>query len=150
MIMNLSFLGSVYVAFQVSFLKNNISDHHLNMVYRLSLIPPSFRGNQLKKYLAFMYLQTVAETVFVSPTHVDVLDVIEIPGLCEQLSPAFKILVKAKNYEVLTSVVEFYDIIIGKDFRFRFEVRSFTWFTITEFGVSRTVEPEPVSLKNRS
>jgi len=100
---------------KVSFGKNNTSDHHLNMIYRLSLIPPSFRGNQLKKYLAFMCLQTVAETVFVSPTHVDVFDIIEIPDLCEQLSPAIRILVKAKNYEVLTSVVEFYDIIIGHE-----------------------------------
>ena len=57
------------------------------MIYRLSLIPPSFRGNQLKKYLAFMCLQTVAETVYVSPTHIDVFDIIEIPDLCEQLSP---------------------------------------------------------------
>ena len=42
---------------KVSFRKSNASDHHLNLLHRLSLIPPSHRGNQLKKYLAFMCLQ---------------------------------------------------------------------------------------------
>ena len=99
----------------VSFGKNNSSDHHLNMVHRLSLIPPSFRGNQFKKYLAFMNLQTIAETVFVTPTHVDVFDIIDIPQLCDDLSPRLKLLVKAKNYEVLMTVVELYDIIVGHE-----------------------------------
>ena len=99
----------------VSFGKNNSSDHHLNMIHRLSLIQPSFRGNQLKKYLAFMFLQTIADTVYVTPTHVDVFDIIEIPQLCDELSPRLRLLVKAKNYEVLMSVVELYDIIVGHE-----------------------------------
>lgn len=99
----------------VSFGKNNSSDHHLNMIHRLSLIQPSYRGNQFKKYLAFMFLQTIAETVYVTPTHVDVFDIIEIPQLCDQLSPRLRLLVKAKNYEVLMSVVELYDIIVGHE-----------------------------------
>ena len=37
--------------------KNNISDHHLNLISRIDLLPPSYRGNQLKKYLAFMCIQ---------------------------------------------------------------------------------------------
>ena len=37
---------------KVTFRKNNASDHHLNMLHRLSLIPPSYRGNQFRKYLA--------------------------------------------------------------------------------------------------
>ena len=37
------------------------SNHHLNMLHRLQLIPPSFRENQLRKYLPFMYLQTLGE-----------------------------------------------------------------------------------------
>jgi len=100
---------------KVTFRKNNTSDHHLNMIHRLNLIPPSYRGNQLKKYLAFMYLQTIAETAYVSPTHVDVFDIIEIPDLCDDLSPGLRIIVKAKNYDVIMTVVELYDIIIGHE-----------------------------------
>ena len=37
------------------------SDHHLNMMHRINLIPPTYRGNQLRKYLAFMYLQCLGE-----------------------------------------------------------------------------------------
>jgi len=100
---------------KVTFRKNNTSDHHLNMLHRLSLVPPSYRGNQLRKYLAFMYLQTIAETVYVSPTHVDVFDIIEIPELCDELSPGLRLIVKAKNYDVIMTVVELYDIIIGHE-----------------------------------
>ena len=96
-------------------MKSNASDHHLNMLYRLSLIPPSLRGNQFKKYLAFMNLQTIAEISYITPTHVDVLDVGEVPELSDQPSPGLRILVKALNYQVLMSVVELYDIIIGHE-----------------------------------
>ena len=62
-----------------------------------------------------MFLQTIADTVYVTPTHVDVFDIIEIPQLCDELSPRLRLLVKAKNYEVLMSVVELYDIIVGHE-----------------------------------
>ena len=100
---------------KVSFRNSNTSDHHLNMLHRLSLIPPSFRGNQVKKYLAFMYLQTIAETSYITPTHVDVLDVGNIPDLSDSPSPGLKILVKAQNFQVLMTVIELYDIIIGHE-----------------------------------
>jgi hypothetical protein len=102
-------------ASKVSFRKNNASDHHLNMLARLGLIPPSLRGNQLKKYLSFMYLQTIAETVYVTPTHVDVFDVTDIPALCDKLSLALKLVVKYQNYEVIMTVVELYDNIVGHE-----------------------------------
>ena len=53
--------------------------------------------------------------MYVTPTHVDVFDLIEIPELCDELSPGLRLLVKAKNYEVLMTVVEFYDIIVGHE-----------------------------------
>jgi len=100
---------------KVSFLMNNTSDHHLNMLARLALIPPSFRGNQLRKYLAFMYLQTIAETVYVTPPRVDVFDLVDIPELCDDLAPGLKIIVKSKNFEVMMTVVELYDMIVGHE-----------------------------------
>ena len=59
------------------------SNHHLNMIHRLQLIPPSFRGNQLRKYLAFMYLQTLgnaADNGYRLPTSVDVIELTENLG----------------------------------------------------------------------
>ena len=58
------------------------SDHHLNMMHRINLIPPTYRGNQLRKYLAFMYLQCLAETDGISlPTHIQVAEVTDIVGI---------------------------------------------------------------------
>jgi len=101
---------------KVSFLKNGTSDHHLNMVARLGLIPPSLRGNQLKKYLSFMYLQTIAEiSQLVTPTAVDVFDLTFIPELFDKLSAALKLCVIHQNYEVVMTVVELYDNIVGHE-----------------------------------
>lgn len=34
-------------------------DHHHNMLKRLQLIPPTFRGNQVRKNMAFIHLQQI-------------------------------------------------------------------------------------------
>jgi len=94
------------------------SDHHLNLVYRLSLIPPSSRGNQFKKHLAFMYLQTLVELNDVALINsVDVHDLVETPGLCDQKTTFFKVIANKTigNYGLLTSIVELYDIIVGHE-----------------------------------
>ena len=102
-------------ATKVSFFKNGYSDHHLNMVARLGLLPPSLRGNQLKKYLSFVYLQTIAEMTYVLPTHVDVFDITDIPELCSKLSIPLKLIVAKQNYEVIMTVVELYDNVVGHE-----------------------------------
>ena len=91
------------------------SDHHLNMLHRIHLVPPSFRGNQVRKYLAFMYLQTLAEISFSLPTHVDVVDLVDSPDLCDKLSDGLKMIVLSKNYELIMTLVELYDIIVGHE-----------------------------------
>jgi len=85
------------------------------MVARIGLLPPSLRGNQLKKYLSFVYLQTIAEMTYVTPTHVDVFDVTDIPDLCSKLSIPLKLIVQTQNYEVIMTVVELYDNIVGHE-----------------------------------
>jgi len=95
--------------------RDGTSDHHLNMLHRIHLIPPSYRGNQVKKYMAFMYLQTLAEIHFSLPTHVDVVDLVDTPDLCDKLSDGLKMIVLSKNYELTMTVVELYDIIIGHE-----------------------------------
>ena len=54
--------------------------------------------------------------MYVTPTHVDVFDIIDINDLCSQLSPGLRILVKAKNHDVIKSLVQLYDTVIGHDF----------------------------------
>ena len=45
----------------------------------------------------------------------DVFDIIKIPELCDELSPGLRLILKAKNYDVIMTVVELYDIIIGHE-----------------------------------
>jgi hypothetical protein len=94
------------------------SDHHLNMMYRLSLFPPSSRGNQVKKHLAFMYLQIMLgiQDVVVLPC-VDACELAEIPELCDQKNTFYRIIANKDraNYGLLASIVELYDIIVGHE-----------------------------------
>ena len=93
-----------------------ISDHHLNMISRINLIPPSHRGNQLKKYLAFMYLQTLAEVEQpVLPECVGVSDLTDSVQLCDKLSDPIRILVMSGNYPMTMTLLELYDIIVGHE-----------------------------------
>jgi len=91
------------------------SDHHLNMLHRIHLVPPSYRGNMVRKYMAFMYLQTLAEIPFSLPTHVEVVDLVDSPELCDKLSDGLKMIVLSKNYELTMTVIELYDIIVGHE-----------------------------------
>jgi len=101
------------------------SDHHLNMLHRLHLLPPSYRGNQVKRYLAYLYLQTLAGIPISLPYYVDLEELMENKQLyhdpakekeedlkfCEGL----KIIVISKNYEVVMTLVELYDSIVGQE-----------------------------------
>ena len=69
----------------------------------------------MRKYLSFLYLQTLAEVNFSLPTHVDVCELTESLHLCDKLSDGLKMLVLSKNYEVVMSVVELYDLIVGHE-----------------------------------
>jgi len=101
------------------------SDHHLNMLHRLHLLPPSYRGNQVKRYLAYLYLQTLAGIPISLPYYVDLEELMENHQLyhdpakekeedlkfCEGL----KIIVISKNYEVVMTLVELFDSIVGQE-----------------------------------
>ena len=98
--------------------RDDSSDHHLNMISRLCLIPPTLRGNQLRKYLAFLYLQTLTEVVHcaligqsycaliwlyfqvdqrVLPENVNVDELTNSLELCESLGPGLKLLVSQES-----------------------------------------------------
>ena len=59
------------------------SDHHLNMMHRINLIAPTYRGNQLRKYLAFMYLQCLGEVNqgISLPTNIQVAELTDSVGM---------------------------------------------------------------------
>lgn len=119
------------------------SDHHLNMLHRLHLLPPSYRGNQVKRYLAYLYLQTLAAIPISLPYSVDLEDLIENKQLYHdpvkekeedlRFSEGLKLFVIYKNYEVcyikmrtmvisikpfwqvVMTLVELYDTIVGQE-----------------------------------
>ena len=92
----------------------NKSDHHLNMIYRISLVPDSYRGNQLRKYLAFMYLQVLAELDnFSLPQAVDVSELTGHLELGEKLGTGIKVIVQSHNFMMTMTLLELYDIIVG-------------------------------------
>ena len=53
--------------------------------------------------------------MYVTPTHVDVFDIIDIKELSSQLSPGLRILVKAQNHDVIMTLVQLYDTVIGHE-----------------------------------
>ena len=91
------------------------SDHHLNLLARLQLLPHSYRGLQLRRYLAFLYLQTLAEIPYSLPTHVTIMDLTDSLDLCSKLSEGLKLIILSKNYPLTTTIVELYDIIVGHE-----------------------------------
>ena len=56
-------------------------DHHHNMVYRIRLLPPTFRGNQVKKILAYMCLQQI-----IDPSNIDLTPTANINDAAVTLS----------------------------------------------------------------
>jgi len=94
------------------------TDHHLNLMYRLSLFPPSSRGNQVKKHLAFMYLQAMVgmDEITTCP-FVDAILLADIQGLCDDKTTFYKLISHkdCANYGLLMSIVELYDIIVGHE-----------------------------------
>ena len=52
---------------------------------------------------------------YVLPTHVDVFDITDIPELCSKLSIPLKLIVAKQNYEVIMTVVELYDNVVGHE-----------------------------------
>jgi len=101
------------------------SDHHLNMLHRLHLLPPSFRGNQARRYLAYLYLQTLAGIPISMPYTVDLEELMDNKQLYHdpakekedelKFSEGLKLTVISKNYEVVMTLVELYDTIVGHE-----------------------------------
>ena len=94
------------------------SDHHLNVLHRIDLVPSSLRGTQLRRYLAYLFLQTLAsgkKVTYDLPSHVEVTNLTDLPSLSTQLSDPLRIIIREKNYPLMATIVNLYDIIVGTD-----------------------------------
>ena len=84
------------------------------MLHRLHLLPPSFRGNQARRYLAYLYLQTLAGIPISMPYTVDLEELMDNKQLYHdpakekedelKFSEGLKLTVISKNYEVLSQL----------------------------------------------
>ena len=87
-------------------------DHHHNMLRRLNFIPPSLRGNQLRKYVAYLQLQEMLDCQSLDavskPNANHVMDV-----LSNNL-PVFRALSVHDHYCVFT-FIRMIDIIVGNE-----------------------------------
>ena len=70
--------------------------------------------NRFRKYLAFMYLQTLGEVEhFILPEKVDVTELTNQDDLCQNLSSGIKFIVRSGNSMMTLTILELYDIIVG-------------------------------------
>jgi len=90
-----------------------LDDHHLNIIHKLELIPPSYRGNQLKRFLAFYYLQTTLMIGKVAcPLNPDIRDV-ATPHVLDATGLKVLWYKEAPNFPKLLLVVKLCDILVG-------------------------------------
>ncbi|XP_059094587.1 uncharacterized protein LOC131889490 [Tigriopus californicus] len=88
-------------------------DHHHNMVRRLQFLPPSLRGNQLKKNVAFLNLQQILnleEMVIVAKANVsDLSDILQNPNNWPRLAR-----LESEHYAMMTCI-RLMDVIVGSE-----------------------------------
>lgn len=90
-------------------------EHGLNIIHKLEMLPASYRGNQVKRFLAFLYMSTCLDCAIpqrvVFPSIVDVAD-------SSLLSSTYLRILMHKNYsrfsEILV-IVKLCDMIVGND-----------------------------------
>jgi hypothetical protein len=93
------------------------ADHPLNMLHKLELIPASFRGNQLKKQLAFLFFQSRLQTpCLIEPEMASILNVANEISLRNCARGTYLKLITHKSsidYRALLIILKLLDIIVG-------------------------------------
>lgn len=97
--------------------RKDFGDHRLNIIHKLDLIPPSYRGNHLRRFLAYYYLH--------SCLHRDEIGLSEYPTIVDVASKPYlginatylRILMHKDyaNYSALLVIVKLYDVIVGHE-----------------------------------
>merc|ERR1712020_554152 len=84
-------------------------DHHHNMVYRIRLLPPTFRGNQVKKILAYMCLQQI-----IDPSNIDLQPTANINDAAETLiKNRYKFEALQDEHYIMMNIIRLLDEIAG-------------------------------------
>eukprot|EP00088_Acartia_fossae_P061105 TRINITY_DN73359_c0_g1_i1.p1 TRINITY_DN73359_c0_g1~~TRINITY_DN73359_c0_g1_i1.p1 ORF type:complete len:180 (-),score=11.86 TRINITY_DN73359_c0_g1_i1:120-620(-) len=92
-----------------------MADHRHNIIYKLELIPPSYRGNQLRKFLAFHFLQTCLLLNEISnPVYPTVRDIADDKYM---KATYLKILMHKDdpNYSMLLVIIKLIDFVVGNE-----------------------------------
>ena len=86
-------------------------DHHHNMVNRIRYLPPTFRGNQVKKILAFMCLQQL-----IDPSNIDLTPIANINDAATTLSKnRHKFEALFDEHYIMINIIRLLDIIAGSE-----------------------------------
>jgi hypothetical protein len=86
-------------------------DHHHNMVNRIRILPPTFRGNQVKKILAFMCLQQI-----IDPSNIDLAPTANINDAATTLSRnRHKFEALFDEHYIMMSIIRLLDQIAGSE-----------------------------------
>ena len=95
-------------------------EHHMNILHKIELLPVSYRGAQVKKCLAYLYLQTMMNTTEIrSHNSPDIKSIVkETLGTKDNLMQIFiKYLIKRESYTNVYVIVKLWDIIVGKEIK---------------------------------
>jgi len=123
-------------------------EHHFNMIHKIELLPLTYRGNQTKKFIAFLYLQTLLgiEEIF-NPSYPSVDDIAKSEKI---MTPTFiKWLKRIGSYPTLLVIVKLCDIIVGYEVGEAFRQEKHESIKKVYEGILGTIEnklPSPQSL----
>ena len=103
---------------RLSKVDNGKSEHKLNIIHKLGLFPPSYRGNQVRRFLAFYYLQTsLILSNIMTPDNPTVIDIAETSSIIN--SPALRLMwcKDFNDFSSLLVVVKLCNMIVGDEAR---------------------------------
>ena len=84
-------------------------DHHHNMLNRIRLLPPTFRGNQVKKIYAYMCLQQI-----INPNEIDLQPTANINDAADTLiKNRYKFEALQDEHYIMISIIRLLDEIAG-------------------------------------
>eukprot|EP00088_Acartia_fossae_P005352 TRINITY_DN12350_c0_g2_i1.p1 TRINITY_DN12350_c0_g2~~TRINITY_DN12350_c0_g2_i1.p1 ORF type:complete len:624 (-),score=160.73 TRINITY_DN12350_c0_g2_i1:394-2235(-) len=95
-------------------------EHHMNVLHKIDLLPISYRGAQVKKFLAYLYLQTMMNvTAIRSNESPDIKSIIEEnPDIKGTVTQTFiKYLIKRERYLNVYVIIKLWDIIVGNEIK---------------------------------
>jgi hypothetical protein len=89
-------------------------EHYKNMYHKIDLMPQSYRGNQVRKFLAYLYLHTLVQINKLNMLkYPDIREVVDIHDLMK--TTCIKLLIKMKHFPYVLAIVKMWDIIVGNE-----------------------------------